>query len=149
MKVCKGCGASKALDEFYNAKDNKDGKQGKCKVCMNAATAAWYAANPDVNKAKGKAQRKRENSSEDRRLQALERRRAWREKKAAASKDDKCRRCGFVPEDLCQLTVDHIDRDHSNNDKDNLQTLCGNCHYLKTKVEMTTPEKLKFLNLIP
>ncbi len=35
--------------------------------------------------------------------------------------------------DKGQLQVDHKDGNHSNNDKDNLQTLCGNCHYLKTQ----------------
>ena len=48
-------------------------------------------------------------------------------------KQDKCERCGFVPEDMCQLDVDHIDGNHSNNDPSNLQTLCANCHRLKTK----------------
>lgn len=44
-----------------------------------------------------------------------------------------CARCGFIPEDLCQLDVDHIDGNHNNNDPANLQTLCANCHRLKTK----------------
>jgi 5-methylcytosine-specific restriction endonuclease McrA len=44
-----------------------------------------------------------------------------------------CSICGFVPEDLCQLDVDHIDGNRKNNDESNLQTLCANCHRLKTK----------------
>lgn len=44
-----------------------------------------------------------------------------------------CKRCGFVPEDLCQLDVDHIDGNSRNHKPDNLQTLCANCHRLKTK----------------
>lgn len=43
-----------------------------------------------------------------------------------------CARCGFVPEHVCQLDVDHIDGNHSNNTIENLQTLCANCHRLKT-----------------
>ena len=50
----------------------------------------------------------------------------------ARHKKDKCERCGFVPENLCQLDVDHIDGDKRNNDESNLQTLCANCHRLKT-----------------
>jgi hypothetical protein len=46
---------------------------------------------------------------------------------------DCCELCGFVPEDMCQLDVDHIDGNHKNNDITNLQTLCANCHRLKTK----------------
>lgn len=58
------------------------------------------------------------------------------------SVEDKCVRCGFVPEHMCQLDVDHIDGDHSNNDKDNLQTLCANCHRLKTFTNKDGPYKL-------
>lgn len=46
---------------------------------------------------------------------------------------DKCERCGFTPEHICQLDVDHIDGNHKNNNVENLQTLCANCHRLKTK----------------
>ena len=47
-------------------------------------------------------------------------------------KKDICECCGFIPEDPCQLTVDHYDGDHYNNDPSNLITLCHNCHALKT-----------------
>jgi hypothetical protein len=43
-----------------------------------------------------------------------------------------CELCGFVPVHPCQLDVDHIDGDKSNNDPANYQTLCANCHRLKT-----------------
>lgn len=43
-----------------------------------------------------------------------------------------CESCGFVPIHLCQLDVDHIDGDHANHALENLQTLCANCHRLKT-----------------
>lgn len=46
-----------------------------------------------------------------------------------------CEKCGFIPEDICQLDVDHIDGNHKNNDSSNLQTLCANCHRLKTKIQ--------------
>lgn len=48
-------------------------------------------------------------------------------------KKDCCEKCGFIPEDRCQLDVDHIDGDHTNNALHNLQTLCANCHRLKTR----------------
>ena len=50
-------------------------------------------------------------------------------------KGDTCERCGFVPEHSCQLDVDHVDGDHSNDAPENLQTLCANCHRLKTIME--------------
>jgi 5-methylcytosine-specific restriction endonuclease McrA len=47
-------------------------------------------------------------------------------------KKDSCERCGFIPEHPQQLDVDHIDGDKFNGELDNLQTLCANCHRLKT-----------------
>lgn len=47
-------------------------------------------------------------------------------------KKDFCEKCGFIPEHRCQLDVDHIDGNHWNNQESNLQTLCANCHRLKT-----------------
>jgi hypothetical protein len=49
-------------------------------------------------------------------------------------KKNQCEKCGFVAVHRCQLDVDHIDGDHSNNDASNLQTLCRNCHSLKTQL---------------
>ena len=43
-----------------------------------------------------------------------------------------CEKCGFIPVHICQLDVDHIDGNHKNNTESNLQTLCANCHRLKT-----------------
>lgn len=49
-----------------------------------------------------------------------------------------CERCGFVPEDLCQLQVDHIIPrwKGGTNRRSNLQTLCCNCHALKSKQDL-------------
>lgn len=40
-----------------------------------------------------------------------------------------------------QLQVDHIDGNHDNNDPDNLQTLCANCHSYKTFVNSDWMDK--------
>ena len=47
-------------------------------------------------------------------------------------KKNQCEHCGFKPVHISQLDVDHIDGDRWNNDPTNLQTLCANCHRLKT-----------------
>lgn len=52
----------------------------------------------------------------------------WR----AKIKDSCCNYCGFIPLHRCQLDIDHIDGNSKNNDPSNLQTLCANCHRLKT-----------------
>lgn len=44
-----------------------------------------------------------------------------------------CERCGFVPEDLCQLDINHRDGHHTNESPANLETLCANCHRLFSK----------------
>ena len=49
-------------------------------------------------------------------------------------KKNECETCGFRAIDLCQLDVDHIDGNKHNNDPSNLQTLCANCHRIKTKL---------------
>ncbi len=50
----------------------------------------------------------------------------WRHKKSY------CEQCGFIAMVSAQLHVDHIDGNNSNNDPENYQTLCANCHALKT-----------------
>jgi 5-methylcytosine-specific restriction endonuclease McrA len=45
-----------------------------------------------------------------------------------------CESCGFVAIHAVQLDVDHIDGNRHNNHINNLQTLCANCHRLKTHV---------------
>lgn len=45
-----------------------------------------------------------------------------------------CERCGFIAEDLCQIDIDHINCDPSDNRPENLMNLCSNCHRLKTKL---------------
>ena len=47
-------------------------------------------------------------------------------------KGDKCEECGFIPKVSAQLEIDHIDGNKKNNNKDNLRTLCCNCHALKS-----------------
>lgn len=51
-----------------------------------------------------------------------------------AAKDTKCAQRGFEGH-FSQLDVDHIDGNHNNHDPTNLQTLCSNCHRLKTYKE--------------
>jgi 5-methylcytosine-specific restriction endonuclease McrA len=46
-----------------------------------------------------------------------------------------CEKCGFIAEHQMQLDIDHIDGNHENEDVSNLQTLCANCHRLKTYLQ--------------
>jgi len=46
-------------------------------------------------------------------------------------KGDTCARCGFVGVP-CQMDLDHINGDRTDHRPENLQTLCSNCHRLKS-----------------
>lgn len=48
------------------------------------------------------------------------------------AKKEHCEKCGFKAIHPCQLDVDHKDGNKKNIDLNNLQTLCANCHRLKT-----------------
>jgi hypothetical protein len=60
-----------------------------------------------------------------------------------AHKKEHCEQCGFVPIHMCQLDVDHIDGYHLNNEVTNLQTLCANCHRLKSFLNKESGRKRK------
>lgn len=48
-------------------------------------------------------------------------------------KKSKCDKCGFIPQDLCQLDLVYKDGNKSNKAKKNLITLCANCNRLYQK----------------
>jgi predicted HNH restriction endonuclease len=47
---------------------------------------------------------------------------------------DYCEYCGFIPLHISQLDIHHVDSNRLNNNPDNLQTLCANCHRLITEI---------------
>jgi hypothetical protein len=140
MKKCKDCSLEKPFEDFYKAKANKDGRQGHCKDCGRLRVARWYEAHRDDKP------RKNARVTVSKSGMTLGNNKNW---KWRQHMEDRCRRCGFMPEQGCQLTVDHIDRNKENNAVVNLQTLCHNCHALKTRIELVSPQELKIFNLIP
>lgn len=50
MKVCCKCGIEKLHTEFYKDKTQKDGLEGKCKVCSKAKAMKWQQTNPERKK---------------------------------------------------------------------------------------------------
>jgi hypothetical protein len=53
-------------------------------------------------------------------------------KQGQRTKKTYCEHCGFVALHKVQLDIDHIDGNKANHAKENIQTLCANCHRLKT-----------------
>jgi hypothetical protein len=43
----------------------------------------------------------------------------------------KCNRCPFIAKSRSQIDCHHKDGNHSNNDPDNLEWICANCHRLE------------------
>ena len=60
--------------------------------------------------------------------------RAWKR----SVRKDHCEICGFIPVNMGQLDLDNADGNRFNNSVDNLQTLCANCHRLKTILNRDT-----------
>ncbi|NDF35795.1 MAG: HNH endonuclease [Nitrosopumilaceae archaeon] len=47
-------------------------------------------------------------------------------------KKNYCENCGFIPQIPQQIEIDHRDGNKRNNARENLWSLCCNCHRLKT-----------------
>ena len=99
-----------------------DGKSGTCSECgpvrLYRQSASTFICH---NQARGRANKwARENFKDNPYRRFLK---------------ETCERCDFEPEHICQLDVHHLDGNRRNNDKDNLQTLCANCHrYVEHKL---------------
>ena len=124
-----------------NKFENNPSKRGLCVIC---------------NKAKQSSCGTRKDGSKIWRLfcnHCIELHRGYERDRFRGSKDYrkkvrcKCERCGFIPEHISQLDVDHIDNNHDNNNPSNLQTLCANCHRLKTH-EAKSVETNKRIQLV-
>lgn len=80
-KVCTKCCSVLPLNEFYNCKSAKDGKQSRCKGCSKIAYAEWLARNPDYH-----AKWREENKD---RIDAVDR--IWRENNKERIKENGAR----------------------------------------------------------
>ncbi len=52
----------------------------------------------------------------------------------SSTENPKCKDCGY--DNLLALEVHHKDRDRTNNELDNLQILCCNCHTIRHKLKL-------------
>lgn len=112
--VCKTCGPTHIK---LRPRTLKSGE--RVVVCAKR----WGSYPSVLRNAKERRMRNKDKARES----AVRSRRPWRQHVGNV-----CERCGFVPEHVSQLDVDHIDGNRQNGDPSNLQTLCANCHRLKT-----------------
>lgn len=110
-------------ENFVRNKRVKSGLKSECKSCCAKYMRNRYFEDPEKQRAIAKTWR-------DKNHEKIRLRRYPHSK----FKKNQCESCGFNAIDPCQLDVDHIDGNKLNNDKINLQTLCANCHRIKTKL---------------
>lgn len=110
------------VSSFYARKGSKDGRMGVCGRCHLERGQKWALNNPI-------------------KIQAINTRANIKRQPYRSHKKKYCEKCNFIGQDSCQLHVDHIDGNHSNNSIENLQTLCANCHALKSKLNKDVGRK--------
>jgi 5-methylcytosine-specific restriction endonuclease McrA len=109
--LCEECGTNKVMTRGLSKKDGRVLFKKKCYTC-----SGHYSRRKEKGENFGSRQR------------------PYKEAIIRKKETMTCERCGFKAEDPCQLDIDHIDGNHSNNDPSNHQVLCANCHRLKTKL---------------
>lgn len=118
-KKCNICQKVKSVSEFDKRYDTKSTSYSyRCKRCRRKTPKT----DKELERNRENQARWRKNHPEFKNLKPYQ-------KKVERVR---CERCGFIPEDVCQLDVDHIDGNHKNNDVSNLSVLCANCHRLKS-----------------
>ena len=103
VKYCPGCETEKPIRDFGSDKRNKDGKQHRCRECVNAAARARRARDPEVARRKDTIRRRAFSNNNP--TYAKDYARKIREE-ALAEYGGKCVCCG--EENYCFLTFDHV-----------------------------------------
>jgi HNH endonuclease len=129
MRICNECKVEQQMNMFNRDKRQKDCVARKCKTCVTRYNRGMYYKHVDKRRQYLRDYGHRTRNSR--------------------FKKNTCEMCGFIPLDLCQLDVDHKDGNRNNNSLENLQTLCANCHRLKTKTSRDgTYKKIKETKLV-
>jgi len=55
-----------------------------------------------------------------------------------------CNKCEMINNDFRFFDVNHIDGDHDNNDRENLELLCPNCHRIESLRQWKNNSMVKF-----
>lgn len=132
-KKCASCSNILELTGFGINRANKDGYEYNCKTCVAADKKRRRLLNLEKYKLTERAYSAKRRKLHPGKVSA------WKKESKIRTtyrrfKKNQCESCGFLALDPCQLDVDHIDENRHNNSPSNLQTLCANCHRLKSKL---------------
>lgn len=97
-KCCRMCGERKPPDEFYRAKDRRDGLQGACKSCMREYKRKRAERHPE--RIRASHHRWREDNAEHERTYTRARRLERRNALDAIKRTQGCADCGTTEGDL-------------------------------------------------
>lgn len=140
VKVCTKCGETKTADDFYKAKDMKDGRQSLCKSCKREHSRNWWHANIDKNRANVNAWHRAN------RPRVLENVKAWKSNNRDKTREQHLKRKYGITEVIYQTILSgqggvcaicgagetdshgklHVDHDHSTGVVRGI--LCGKCN---------------------
>ncbi len=128
MKICRKCGESKPLDEFYRMAGMRDGHRNECKRCSLNANAARHRANPEPARERTRQWARdnpervaaREVAYRESGRKAVSNRRSHLKRKYGITPEEYdellaeqgggCGICGRLPRDDISL---HVDHDHA------------------------------------
>lgn len=145
-KICAKCRVEKPVENFFVKRSEKGGRDYNCKPCYKVMRQKRRLARIVHFKKKERAQRKKWRLENPQRCSELKKASKIRTSYRRFKKNQ-CESCGFVAIDPCQLDVDHIDGINTNDDPNNLQTLCANCHRLKTKLNRDDRSYLRLVDV--
>ena len=95
-KICSECGQELSIDNFYNSKNKKDGKFGKCKKCVGKQNNKWRESHKkEWNLITGNANKKLRIIAREKVLIKI------------SGNPPKCKQCGFSDKRILQ--IDHVE----------------------------------------
>jgi hypothetical protein len=156
-KKCSKCGIVKSLELFNREKSAKDGRYSSCKECRNKKSSREYQqrllsvktdlkcklCDHPISSGSRNGYIQHLHSKHGKRLIDVDPGfladrfdslgSAQRRELLLTEANYSCTQCGFNKTRPCGATIleiDHVDGDHTNNDRSNLRVLCPNCHTL-------------------
>lgn len=130
-KICKGCGITKALTEFYKHPETADGYMAKCKECKKNQSKSIRQANPNYYRAYDRER----NKEPERAAKHKERTKRYKkenpDKTSAHKKVQRALKRGTLVKGVCEICGEYkTEAHHEDYSKPlNVKWLCSPCHH--------------------